>query len=117
MKTTTFYQVRVNDDYILSKNGYGRYSDRLRMYFDGFLDYEEIYGLEQCIEHIAEYLGMVDEHEQKRQADIIKIEKVVSTVETIDYIPLPPIHNIRKHWELIRIGDFMGDFYKKDYEK
>lgn len=107
MKTTIFYQVLVDNDFVLPKEGYGKYKDRLRLHFDGFIPYKEVYGLDQCIEHVAEYYGRVDEYQQQRQKEILTIEKVTCIVEKVDYTPIPPIENSKREGVSIRIRDYI----------
>lgn len=107
MKTTIFYQVISDDHYVILKDGYSKYKDRLRLFFDGFIPYEEVYGIQQCIEHISEYYGRVDEYQQQRQKEILTIEKVTCIVEKVDYTPIPPIDNGRRPGVSVRYRDFL----------
>ncbi len=91
LRTVTNYQVSVNGHHSLSKEGYSKYTYRYSQYFNGLLPYEQVYGKEQAIEHIAEYLGQVNEYQEQRRNETLTIEKVVTIVELVDYTPMAPI--------------------------
>lgn len=105
IKTITNYQITVNGSYSLSKDSYSKYSDRYELYLTDYLSYEEVYGLEQCIEHIAEYLGRRNVCQKQRQTERLVIEKVITNIEEIDYDPIPPIPNIIKNGRVTIISN------------
>lgn len=95
-KVVTWFQVSCNEHSWLGPTDYSQYYKRLTMSRNGELPIgEEVYGIPQCIEHIAEYYGRQDEYTANRQKDVLAIELVTKTIEQIDFTPIDPIINER----------------------
>lgn len=84
--------VRVNNYSWLSPSGYSKWYPRHTQFLDSELSADEVYGLEQCIEHIAEYFGKQDEYTEQRSKDVLSIERTIRIIDDIPYTPINPIN-------------------------
>lgn len=95
-KKRIHFQVAVNGNSWLSNDGLIEYTERYNMAVRGEISFNEVYGYDQCIQHIAQYYGKQDEYTEKRQKDVLTIEKVTTITETLEYNPIPPIPNAKR---------------------
>ena len=95
MENTTMkisFLVKVNNHSWLSPSGYSKWYQRHTEFLEGKLNQDDVYGYEQCIEHIAEYFGKQDEYKSSRNKDILNIERTIHIIDELDYTPIQPIN-------------------------
>lgn len=81
------FSIKTSDSAHLSSSSYSKYYDRLTMYREGKIHYEEIYGLEQAREHVKEFYATKDEYSESRNKRSVTIEKeltITTKVEELD---------------------------------
>lgn len=91
-KCSERFEVSVGLHSTLCAEGYTQFYDRLRKKDKGELpEGEEVYGLQQAIEHVAEYYGTDDEYKESRQKEKLTIVKVITVVVDVPFVPIEPI--------------------------
>lgn len=66
----------------LSPTGYSKFNERCMKAANGGLG-EEVYGLNQAIEHAKEYLAIDDEYKEKRAIENLKVVHVITEEITV----------------------------------
>lgn len=85
MKTNTTIQYRLsllNENCWFSELGYSKYYHRVDMYKKGIIDVNDIYGYDQCLEHMEELKnGKLGERYEKAKFKISIITTVTTEIE------------------------------------
>lgn len=67
----------------LGNSGWSGYYKRLDLYHKGQIKHDEIYGEEQCREHIKEYLSIQNDYTKQQSKEFITIEKITTIIEIV----------------------------------
>jgi hypothetical protein len=97
---STKYRIAVNGSGWLTEDGYSKYFQRLKMYDDGKIAQYEIYGPDQCAEHVAEYYAKADEYYESRQNDVLTIEEVITITTPVKKYERPYVPTDREKEQL-----------------
>lgn len=84
IKIKRYYRVVCSGGGYLASDGYSKWNERFKLFHEGKLSWEEIYGYEQAQDHIKEYFNRESEYQKYNRAETLFIEYIEEKSKILD---------------------------------